>query len=224
MGSNSYHTHRGTDRRERGHLILRWRGRGSRLAVLLAALVLSGLTFATAGCSDGSLAEAREAERAGDLQTAVELYRERLAAAPDDLEAVKGLAVDLYLLRDLDGALPFQERAVASDPKEVQIRVELGFNYLNHQGRPAEAVAVLAEAAALERSAKVLTFLAQAQIAAGRTTDAEASLRAAIAEDESYGHAYTVLIGLLEAQGRPAEAEELRAAATESGAATGTGG
>lgn len=191
------------------------------LGVVLAAIIL-GLAIAGVACSEDPLAGAREAEEAGDYRKAAETYRQRLAEAPDDLEAIKGLAVGLYLMRDFDGALPFQERAIELDPKDVQIRVELGFNYLNHQREPAKAAEVLAGAAALEPSGKVLTFLAQAQIAAGRTTEAEVSLRGAISKEESYAHAYSLLIGLLEAQGRAEEAEEIRRAAQEAGVALST--
>ncbi len=47
------------------------------------------------------------------------------------------------LLGRHDEALALQERVVALDPKDVQTRIELGFNYLNHQKRAADAVRVL---------------------------------------------------------------------------------
>ncbi len=45
--------------------------------------------------------------------------------------------------------------------------MELGFNYLNHQNAPAEAVTVFQEACALEPTAQYLSFLAQAQSGGG---------------------------------------------------------
>jgi tetratricopeptide (TPR) repeat protein len=176
-------------------------------------LVLGLLTVA---CSDPNR-EAKKAEEAGDFQTAVSLYQERLEAEPDDVEAVKGLATDLYLMGRYDEALPLQEKAVGLDRKDAQIRVELGFNYLNHQDGPAQAVRVFEEAAELEPGAKYLTFLAQARIAAGDSSAAETALRRALDEDSSYGHAYAVLVTLLEQQGRTADAAQLRAAAEEAG-------
>jgi tetratricopeptide (TPR) repeat protein len=116
-----------------------------------------------------------------------------------------------------DEALPIQEKIAALDPKDAQIRVELGFNYLSHQDRPADAVTVFEEAVQLERSAKHMTFLAQAYSVAGDMTSAEMTLRRAIEADRGYGHAYAVLISLLEREGRITEAAEARAAAESAG-------
>lgn len=195
-------------------------GRSPAMVVIVAGMLCLVITLGA--CSDDVLTKARKAEQNGDFQTAVALYREHLAEDPENLEAVKGLAVTLYLLGDYDGALPLQEKAMALDPRDAQIRLELGFNYLNHQDDPGRAADAFAEAAALESTSKVLTFLAQAQMAAGRTTDAEVSLREAISKDDSYAHAYAVLMGLLGDQGRIAEATELKRAAEEAGVALNT--
>ena len=136
---------------------------------------------------------------------------------PGDLTAIKGLAGIFYVQRKWDEALPYQEKAVELDPREVQIRVELGFNYLNHQGEPAEAVRVLQEAVALEPTAKCLGFLAQAQLVVGDDQGAETTLRKALASDKSYPRSYTLLIALLERQGRAAEAAQLQAGAQSEG-------
>jgi len=181
---------------------------------LCALLLMLGLV--ASGCSN-VLSQAQQADKAGDLKSAVALYRDRLKAEPADLAALKGLAVDLYLMGAFDEALPVQEKVVALDAKDAQTRVELGFNYLNHQDDAVKAVAVLGEAAALEPAAKYLTFLAQAEIAAGDTQQAEEVLRKALTADSSYGHAYAVLVGLLEGQRRLAEASELRDAAKSAG-------
>ena len=186
----------------------------ARGIVLFALLLMLGLS--AAGCSN-LLSQAQKADKAGDVKSAVALYQERLKEAPDDLAALRGLAVDLYMMSEFDEALPVQEKVVALDAKDSQTRVELGFNYLNHQDDAVKAVAVLGEAAALEPAAKYLTFLAQAEIAAGEKQKAEETLRKALAADSSYGHAYTVLVGLLEGQRRLAEASELRDAAKSAG-------
>ena len=175
-------------------------------------LVLLLLVILLPACSD-RLDQARAAEQEGDLQSAIRLYEEHLQEHPDDLEALEGIAVDLYLGGDFDGALPYQQRVVALDPGNVQTRIELGFNYLNHQNEPQKAAAVMAEAAELDPSAKVLTFLAQAAIGAGMIDKAEEVLRRAIAAEPEYPHSYLVLIALLEEQGRGDEAAEVRAAA-----------
>jgi Tfp pilus assembly protein PilF len=116
-----------------------------------------------------------------------------------------------------DEALPIQERVAALDPKDAQIRVELGFNYLSHQNNPAKAVAAFKQAVYLDPSAKYSTFLAQAYIGAGDAKTAETVLRQAIGTDKSYGHSYTVLLALLEEQGRTTEAAAVREAAASAG-------
>jgi len=170
-----------------------------------------------AACTD-PLSEARALEKKGDLEGAVALYREILANSPKDLEALSGLAVDLLQLKRYDEALSLQETIVALDPKDALTRVELAFNYLNHQTQPAKAVKYLAEAVALQPSAKNLSFLAQAQTAAGDAPKAEENLRRAIATDKTYGYAYSLLLPMLEAQGRVSEAAGLREAAAAAGA------
>jgi tetratricopeptide (TPR) repeat protein len=160
------------------------------------------------GCSD-PLASARELEEQGDLIGAVAAYQEVLQEEPDNVAALSGAAVCLLLLGRYGEALVLQERVVALDPKDVQTRVELGFNYLNHQGRPADAVRVLQEAASLDPSAKNLSFLAQAQAASGDAAGAESTLLQAVAADPGYAYSYTQLVRLLESQGRAEEAEQL---------------
>ncbi|MBN1630510.1 MAG: tetratricopeptide repeat protein [Thermoleophilia bacterium] len=181
----------------------------NRYARLTAAIItIVMLLVLASGCSDElSRADALAAE--GDLPGAEAAYREALLDETEDLEALNGLAVLLMLQRKFDEALPIQERIVAADPEDAQTRVELGFNYLNHQERPDDAVCVFEEAAALEGTAQRFTFLAQAQREAGRRDEAERSARRAIEVDPQYRHSYTVLIGLLESDGRMDEAAEI---------------
>ena len=140
-------------------------GRKAVLVGIVVTVILAAAALLVEGCSD-RVSEARNAELAGDFKTAEALYQEQLQSDANDLDALKGLAGVLYLERRWDEALPFQKKAIALDTKEAQIRVELGFNYLNHQNAPAEAVTVLKEACALEPTAQYLGFLAQAQMAA----------------------------------------------------------
>lgn len=171
--------------------------------------IIIALSIAAVGCSD-ALSDAEALALEGDLAAAESAYREVLLEDPIDLEALDGLAVVLMLEQKYDEALPVQECIVAADSEDVQTRVELGFNYLNHQNRPADAVRVLSEAAALDGTAKHLVFLAQAQREAGQLEDAEASARRAMEIDPEYGYSYVVLIGLLEQDGRSDEAAEAR--------------
>jgi tetratricopeptide (TPR) repeat protein len=187
-------------------------GRGVRsllLPICGALVVLVGcLGIWASGCSDPNK-EARELEGAGDWQGALAVYQAVLAEEPDDLSALSGAAVALAILHRYDEALPLQERVIAADPQDAQTRVELGFNYLSHQGRPLDAVRVLAEAVELEPTAKNMTFLAQAQLGAGDTEGAEQSLRKAIETDPVYGYAYSQLADLLAADGRDDEATQV---------------
>jgi Flp pilus assembly protein TadD len=142
-----------------------------------------------------------------------------LAGCGKDLGQLTEEAVALMSSGRYDEALPLQERIASLDPHDAQIRVELGFNYLNHQSSPAKALTAFKEAVELESSAKYMSFLAQAYIGSGDSTSAETTLRRAIEADSSYGHSYALLVSLLEKQGRTAEAAQLRKAAESAGVA-----
>jgi tetratricopeptide (TPR) repeat protein len=177
--------------------------RGALLVVIMALLPLTA-----AACSERvSIAEARLME--GELVPAEMLFRETLASDPENVRALGGLALALTLQGRYDEALIQQERVIAADPADGQTRVELGFNYLNHQGRPEDAVRVLQEAVGLDPSAKNLTFLAQAQVAQGDKEGAERSLRRATETDPAYAYSYGRLVDLLGAEGREEAAREV---------------
>ena len=134
---------------------------------LAALAVLCATVGISVGCS-GPADQGRELEQAGDLEGAILYYEAALREDPDDVELLAALASDLALLGRHDQALPVQERVVELDQEDVQTRLELGFNYLNHQkDRAADAVRILSEAALLEPTAQHLTFKAQAQILLG---------------------------------------------------------
>ncbi len=175
--------------------------------LLIAILVI--LETLLVGCS-GPAEEGYDLERQGDLDGAVAVYSKALEEDPDNVDILIALAVDLLFLGKYDEALPVQEQVIALDPNEVQTRVELGFNYLNHQDRPADAVRVLSEAAALDPTAQHLTFLAQAQRVSGDEQTAEQTLRRALDADPEYAYSYTVLIDLLASQGRAEEAAQVK--------------
>jgi pentatricopeptide repeat protein len=189
---------------------LRTRSGAIAMLVILVAAVLA------VGCGNG-LGEARALDSQGDIEGAIAAYQKVLAGAPEDLDALTGAAVDLMTAGRFDEALLVQERIVTLDPNDAQIRIELGFNYLNHQNRPADAVRVLAQAADLEPSARNLTFLSQAEMGNGDSTGAEKTLHAAVATDKAYAHSYVVLIRLLRESGRSDEAESVVEQARENG-------
>jgi tetratricopeptide (TPR) repeat protein len=175
-----------------------------------------GLSVVAWGCSDAQ-SNAQALFEEGDLAGAEVLYRQLVAADADDIEALNGLAVTLMLVQKYNEALPLQERVIAADPSDVQTRVELGFNYLNHQERSGDAVRVLSEAVAIDGSAKNLTFLAQAQAVAGQMDKAEQSLRRAVEVDPEYAYSYSRLVRLLEDEGRTEEAQQVAAEASQLG-------
>jgi tetratricopeptide (TPR) repeat protein len=185
------------------------RGLGVDASKILLTLLTLLCAFVLTACGD-RLDEAHRLEAAGDWAGAVEAYEQVLSASPDDMGALAGAAVDLMVLQRYDEALELQERVVAADAGDVETRVELGFNYLSHQGRPADAVRVLQEAVDLEPTAKNLTFLAQAQRQVGDEPGAEVSLRRAIEVDSTFAYAYTQLGSLLDEQGRTVEAAQVR--------------
>jgi Tfp pilus assembly protein PilF len=191
-------------------------GHKTVLVGIVVTVILAAAALLVAGCSD-RVSEARDAELAGDFQTAEALYQGQLQSDADDVDALRGLSGVLYMEHKWDEALPIQKKTIALDTKEAQVRVELGFNYLNHQNSPAEAVAVFKEACALLPTAQYLGFLAQAQMALGDLSAAETTLREALKTDKTYSRAYTLLISILEDQGKTSDADAVRAEAQTEG-------
>ncbi len=148
---------------------------------------------------------------------ALQVYTEIVESEPNNQAAIEGAAVCLFALKRFDEALVLEEKLATTDPTNAQIRVELGFNYLNHQNRPADAVRVLAEAVEVEPTAKNLCFLAQAHMVVGNAEPAEQALRRAIDEEPEYAYSYQLLIGLLQDQGRADEAGEIAGLAASRG-------
>lgn len=191
------------ERQDRG---ARLRGSGASVPAVLLLLILLSVFCLSCG---NDVADARKMESAGDWEGALSVYMQVLSERPDDLKALSGAAVALMVLQRYEEALEYQELVVAADSKDAQIRVELGFNYLNHQERPVDAVRVFEEAVSLEPTAKNLTFLAQGQKGAGDLQNAERTLRRAIEVDPTYGYAYGQLAELLSQQGRVDEAMQV---------------
>ncbi|MCE5253810.1 MAG: tetratricopeptide repeat protein [Actinomycetia bacterium] len=179
-------------------------------AVVVAAALL------WTSCSDG-ISAAEDLVTQGDLAGAEAAYKEILTDNPDDARALDGLAVILMWQQRYEEAAVIQERAAASDKSNILVRTELGFNYLNHLGRPADAVRVFSETATLESTGKNLTFLAQAQTACGNNSEAERTLRKAIDADPTYAYSYDKLVGLLQLQDRAEEIEKVKAEAASHG-------
>lgn len=183
-------------------------------ACIALALTLVGAVLTS--CADPA-AEGMSLDAKGDLPAAVTVYREQLQRDPNNVKILAALASDLMLLGKFNEALPVQEKVVALDPKDAETRIELGFNYLNHQGQPAKAVKVLRQAATIQATAKNLMFLSQALIVTGDLAGAETSLDKALKTDPKYAYSYVVLIGLLQKQNRAGDAAQVRAQALQHG-------
>ena len=190
------------------------RGRGAYLLPITVFVVAAAIILTSCG---GASSRARSLEEKGDLKGAVAAYREVVGHNPNDVKSLELLGADLMLLGDYNGALPIQERVVALDPKDVQTRVELAFNYLNHQNQPVKAVEHLTQAVAVEPSAKNLSFLGRAQIVIGDPSEAEQSLDKALKTDPKYAYSYVVLLSLLNSQGRSADVSALKEQARVNG-------
>jgi tetratricopeptide (TPR) repeat protein len=188
------------------------------IGVVLAAAIVAVAAWSASSRSDAVSAAEAQFMR-GDLTGAEASYEAILAKTPGDARALDGLAVVLVGQQKYEQAAAIQERAASADKTNMQVRVELGFNYLNHLGRAQDAVRAFEEAVSLDGSAKNLTFLAQAQNADGLVSDAEDSLRHAIDADPQYPHSYLVLINLLEQQHRSGDADQIRRLAGANGAA-----
>jgi tetratricopeptide (TPR) repeat protein len=200
--------------------LVRGTGGGQVRGLLTVLVVLACVAswFAIPGCAD-RMSEARSLEERGDLAGSLALYAQIIEDDPNRQAAIEDAAVRFFRMGCFDEALVLEEKLAAVDPKNAQIRVELGFNYLNYQDRAADAVRVLTEAAEIQPTAKFLCFLSQAHSAAGDTRLAEQDLNHAIQTDPGYVHSYQLMVALLEDQGRTGEAQEVVKQASSEGVA-----
>jgi Flp pilus assembly protein TadD len=101
-----------------------------------------------ANSADTRLQSAIAAHQRGDTGAALRLYRQVLAAQPDDPVAQHFVGVIQYQRGDLGQALPLLERSVAQKPDEPEFRNNLGLALLAAD-REAEAIAQYRAALAL---------------------------------------------------------------------------
>ncbi len=142
---------------------------------------------------------------AGRHDDAARAFAAAYAAAPDFADAAQNLGCSLFAL------LRFDEAAQAF-ADEVRLRPQAGafFNLgmaLSAAGRPADALAPLRSAVALEPAvAKHHEALGRALAATGQGAGAVTTLVAAMLQDPSNPHLYGLLAGLLFDEGRLEEA------------------
>lgn len=163
------------------------------------------------------LARGNRALVSGDLEAARELFREAVAAAPDNVAAQRNLAHAELRLGDAAGAAETLERAVAAHPEEVWLHFDLGSARLA-AGEGAAAIA------AFERTLELAPDLTQARFnlanalgGAGRWEEALRHLERVVSETPDDLRARYLLAMALHATGSSAVAEErLRALLAES--------
>jgi len=128
----------------------------------------------------GRFARGAERERQGDLEGALEHYREALDLRPDFFEAARALGVVWNLLGDAAQAEHFTRMALALNPAAGEMHLHLG-DLLRTQGRAEEALASCREAIRLHpQSAQAQNNLANTLKDLGRLGEADAAYRAAL--------------------------------------------
>lgn len=138
--------------------------------------------MAPSATRDADLAEGRRLQTAGDVAAAEAIYRRRLAAEPDDLEALHLLGVARHQQGDHAGAIDLLHRVLAARPDFAPAWQNLALP-LTEIGRLDEAIDAGRRAVALAPDKPgVRTNLTRALIQAGRLDEAAESTRAALAE------------------------------------------
>lgn len=154
----------------------------------------------------GSLAAAKRAHQAGDLKGAEPLYREVLAAEPENAEAWYLLALVCQSTSRPDEALACYQRALAARPDHAEAHNSLGI-LLARLGKPEEA------AASFEKALAIRPDMAPAHNNLGnvlkemlRTEPALEAYRHAVRLKPDFAEAHNNLGNLLREQGQFAEA------------------
>lgn len=115
------------------------------------------------------------AERAHDVRRALQYHRRAVALDPANVEALHQLAWGYLGNGELDSGIAIERRVVARDTYYAYAFAGLG-QMLNVVGRPAEALAVLAQGMAVDSTHAPLYWqMADALLQLGRTAEARAS-------------------------------------------------
>lgn len=117
------------------------------LRFLFTAFLLMGTTLGQSSPED-ALRHAMELQQAGDLEGAVQGYRQFLAARPKEAAVQANLGVLLAHLGRFDEAIAEDKKAVSLDPQNGDIVRNLGLAYYK-SGRIAEAASEFAKSHAM---------------------------------------------------------------------------
>ncbi len=153
-----------------------------------------------------TLQRADELFRQGDRAGAEALYRQVIAEAPEDINALHRAGVLAFQRGASDDALAFLSRAATLNPEEPVLWSDLGLVQAA-AGRPEQAVASFDRALALRADvAETYCRRADALRLTGRTDEALAGYDAAIALDPTFAQAFNNRGLALMALGRREEA------------------
>jgi spermidine synthase len=135
-------------------------------------------TLKASPTADGLLERARMLEEADGFRLSLAAFRQTAALAPDSLPALEGIVRTALL--SSQGAQAEAELQKAAEHSPVNARVALALLYHN-QNRPAEALAVLGEAAGRDvANRRALLLGAEIQAGGGNFEAAEGLARAAL--------------------------------------------
>src|SRR5882724_1401054 len=110
----------------------------SMIQSFLAGFLLLGVFFGQSPSPEDTLRHAMELQQAGDLEGAVQGYREFLAARPNEAGVRSNLGVLLSHLGRFDEAVSEYKKAEALEPENSSFVLNLGLAYYK-SGRIAEA-------------------------------------------------------------------------------------
>lgn len=138
---------------------------------LLLAVLSASPTFSQNASAEDTLRHAMELQQAGDLEGAVQGYRQFLAARPKEAAVQANLGVLLAHLGRFDDAIAEYKKAVALDPQNGDIARNLGLAYYK-SGRIKEASTEFAKSHEISPdSLQTILLLADCQLRMGENRD-----------------------------------------------------
>lgn len=153
--------------------------------------------------------QANQDLQSGEVQKAIDLYKESLAQDPNNARTYYDLALAYDRLSDTAAERDALNKSVGLDPKFAPARNQLGFLSLR-SGHIADAERQLKAAIALDpQYAEAQGNLGVLYGQQGRNSEAEQLLRQAIENDPEYTQAYINLGLILASESRLPEAEEM---------------
>jgi len=157
--------------------------------------MLAGALLAQSSAPEDTLRQAMEQQQAGDLEGAVQGYREFLAARPNEAGVRSNLGVVLSHLGRFDEAVSEYKKAEALEPENSSFVLNLGLAYYK-SGRIAEAAPVFSKAHELAPdNAQAVLLLADCQLRMGQNKNVISLLKPVEAQ-QSDDPAIAYLLGM----------------------------